>query len=208
MELRWKNKPLSIQKAYTLILSSKSNYTINYYRTYSYLVKLGFRVFRGLDDAAKQLNEQTDPIAAIDNSEDKKFVRQKSLSKFQDRVFVPRVQPGLLKLVTPHKDLLPYNLQPRGDYYSFNLSLSGSGLKIVQMKSIIYEHKEKTPFVENKTIVYKSQPSGVYPVYEENKPVVAENDDDVIYEPDIKRFKMVPYTSCLISSTYRKGSIS
>lgn len=67
--------------------------------------------------------------------------------------------------------------------------MSPEGLKIIEVISF-YETSDfkKMPFYPKPTIIYDSQPTGIYPVYEKTMPDTKKSNEDM-YEPHIKRLK-------------------
>lgn len=196
--LRWNERKLTIKNAYALLLKAGSGCTFEQFRTYGYLVKLGFRVFKydeelkNNDYHPKDLTKYTEiPYKRKKNIAKNIKKVDSSVCTSSDKVSVPKLESnGLVIISRPSSCYLPQNLQPNYDTYSFNITMSPNSSKITKVipsyKTI--DSKEKSIFSKGSIIYDSPQPTGRHPVYEKNilKTVKI---DDTMYIPQIKKFK-------------------
>ncbi|VVC35729.1 tRNA-splicing endonuclease, subunit Sen54, N-terminal [Cinara cedri] len=207
--LRWKGNELSFQNAFTLLLAEGSSCTYKQYKTYSYLKKMGFRVFK-FDNKLNQNNCSLPNLTKLPEKSARKKNNNsvKNNQKFQkknthlvnsslgDNVCFPKIAgTNWVVVSTPPQCYLPHNLQPCNNIYMFNIT-KGRHMEITAMLSDYYsENYKKKPFFEKESIVYESPPTGMYPVYEKNIPKREELMVKAIeknnYEPKKKKLKLL-----------------
>jgi len=195
--LTWKGRKLSIKNAFTLLLDFSSGCTFERFRTYGYLVKLGFRVFRH-DKEIKNTNEMysKDLTKRLAKTKKTNFTDNKQIKNVYDgknKVAFPNTNYSIrVILPRPPSYLMPYNLLPKYDTYSFNLAIQSDGQ--TKITKVISHHESNNFKFPKLPIVYDSQSTGVYPVYEKNipevKPSVSYQNRDFNYVPPIKKSKL------------------
>lgn len=197
--LKWNGKKLSIKNAYALLLSVESGCTFEQFRTYGYLVKLGFRVFRYNNELKNDSYDSFDDLTKLPEITGKKYkYKQTNNGEFnnihssKDKIFFSELEStSLVTISSPPPNYLPFNLQPEYDTYLFNLIVSPDNLKITK---VTFFNKtlnlEKNPFDKKaKPVICDSQKfTGIYPVYEKTTPKIIEFDENT-FEPRIKRLK-------------------
>lgn len=193
--LKWNGRILSIKNAYALLLAEGSGCTFKQFRTFSYLVKLGFRVFRHNSELKNNINDnEINNLTKLPETSTKRKsynIKTDHKSYSNDKVsFSGIVSTGWVTLSRPPQCYTPYNIQPDYDTYSFNITVSSDTLKITEVISF-YETLDfkKMPFYPKPTIIYGSQPTGMYPVYEKITPKTKKSDEDIMYEPHVKKSK-------------------
>lgn len=200
--LTWKEKKLSIKNAFALLLNFSSGCTFEQFRTYGYLVKLGFRVFRHNENIKNTCSfDPKDLIKLPVKSKKKKFISNKPIKNDQgckNKVTFSKLSSNQVVISRPPQWCMPYNVQPDYDTYSFKLAVKSDGhIEITEMVSF-YETKnlKKISFHPQTPIIYDLQPSGMYPIYEKSIPKIKnlENDNQdkhLYYVPPIKKSKLV-----------------
>lgn len=204
MILKWNGNELSIQNAYSLLLSPGSNCTFKEFRTYSYLVKLGFRVFKydsnlnnnscNLKDLTKLPKKLTQKIKnnGINNPKNLKNTQFFNSCSNNNVTFPKITLADWVMVSTPPQCYLPHNIQPNYDYYMFKISVSPLLTEITAMLADYYSKDYiKKPFYEKESVVYDSPTTGMYPVYEKNIPNTANLSADNPYEPKQKKKKLM-----------------
>lgn len=203
--MKYNGIQLSIKHAYTLLLKEKGDCTFEQFRTYGYLVKLGFRVFRHDAELKKTSSYNSENLTkkpeiptrkkrynANDNDE---------FYNYKDRITFPELEStGWVVLSKPPLCFTPYNIQPDYDVYTFNITVSSNTVKITEVISF-YDSLDfkKTPFYPGKQIVYDALPTGMYPKYERNIKNVFKNVEQIMYEPQIKRLKLTKTEEAVLS---------
>lgn len=201
MILTWNEKSLSIENAYAILLGPKSGCTFEQFRTYTYLVKLGFRVFK--TDNELRNNSVIDPNDYLTRLpvipyRKKEFIKdflekKKECLNLGSEMFFPKLVTGSswLVLTRPLEKHLPYNVQPINDHYSFNICTSKTGTKITEVVTFRDrdEHLKRKPPLKRENKVHQPQPTGAFPIYEKNMPETINSDNRNIDEPQVKRFK-------------------
>ncbi|VVC42170.1 tRNA-splicing endonuclease, subunit Sen54, N-terminal [Cinara cedri] len=206
--LRWNGNELSFQNAFIQLLAEGSNCTFNQFKTYSYLKKMGFRVFK-FDKTLIRKNVSLPNLTKIpekslrikDNVKNKTKFRRKNThpvnSCLGNNESFPII-PGTnwVVVTTPPQYYLPHNLQPSNNVYMFNITKTPQNMKITAMLSDYYsENYIKKPFIEKESIVYESPTTGMYPVYEKNIPkrekLKVKSVEENIYEPKGKKLKIL-----------------
>lgn len=203
--LKWNGKKLSIKNAYALLLSAGSGCTFEQFRTFGYLVKLGFRVFRYNNELKNNGSCDTmENLTKLPEIADKKY-KYKQINEFdvhssKDKIYFPELESiNLITISRPPLNYLPFNLQPKYDNYSFTLTVSPDILKISKVISFSKTLKsEKNPFDKNIVLVEcdLKTPTGIYPVYEKTTPKMIKSDKE-IFEPQVKRLKTEKYVPSL-----------
>lgn len=200
--LTWKERKLSIKNAFALLLNFNSGCTFEQFRTYSYLVKLGFRVFRHNENIKNTCSfDPKDLIKLPVKSKKKKFTSNKPIKNdqgYKNKVILPKLNSNQVVISRPPQWCMPYNVQPDYDTYSFKLAVKSDGhIEITEMVSF-YETKnlKKNSFCPQASIIYDLQPSGMYPIYEKNIAKIknSENnnqDKHLYYVPPTKKLKLV-----------------
>lgn len=193
MILKWNKKVLSMQSAYNLLLKTGSGCTFEEFRTFSFLCKLGFRVFRH----KKYLkNNSSDPkdltkvpvISSKKKSNKNNYMKIENIKKPKS---FPKIESGWVVIPKPPLYCIPYNIQPYYDTYTFNVSFISNSVVITDVISFFNTvDLKKTPFIENESMVYDDLKTiGKYPVYEMNICKTIKSIINDFYEPLIKRLK-------------------
>lgn len=189
MKLIWNNRNLSIKNAYALLLATGSGCTFRQFRTYDYLVRLGFRVFKydsdlKLDDHnSKPITKQPEMTTKEKNKNmiGKKIIKNPIEPK---KVSLPNLKSNWVIISRPPQNCCPLNIHPVYDVYSFNMCFCPNP-RITEMISFNEtSNLKRSPFFPTESIVCDSQPTGIYPVYEKSIPKTKN-----VYEPNVKRFK-------------------
>lgn len=199
--LTWKERKLSIKNAFALLLNFSSGCTFEQFRTYGYLVKLGFRVFRHNENIKNTCSFDPKDLIKLPVKSKKKFISNKPIKNDQDcknKVTFSELSSNQVVISRPPQWCLPHNVQPEYDTYSFKLAGKSDGhIEITEMVSF-YEtkHLKKKSFHPQTPTIYDLQPSGMYPIYEKNIPKIKnlENDNQdkhLYYVPPIKKSKLV-----------------
>jgi len=195
--LKWNGRILSIKNAYALLLAEGSGCTFKQFRTFNYLVKLGFRVFR--HNSELKNNNNSDKISNLTKLPitviKKKICNENNIklycnSSFKNKVSFSEVKStGWVVITKPPECYTPHNIQPNYDTYSFNITVRPDTLKITEMISF-YETSDlkKRPFY-HKPMVFNSKSIGMYPVYEKTTPKTIKSNKEDSYEPHVKRLK-------------------
>lgn len=207
MVLKCNGIQLSIKHAYTLLLK-EGDCTFEQFRTYGYLVKLGFRVFRHDAELKKTGSYNSENLTKKPEIPTKKKRCKANDTRaddefycFKDKITFPELEStGWVIISRPPLCFTPYNIQPNYDVYSFNTTVCSNTIKITEVISF-YESLDlkKTPFYPGKPIVYDSSPTGVYPMYEKNIKKNNRNIEQIMYEPQIKRFKFTKTETDVLS---------
>lgn len=194
MKLIWNNRNLSIKNAYALLLATGSGCTFRQFRTYDYLVRLGFRVFKydsnlKPDDCdSKYVTKQPEIATKVKNKNviAKKIIKNPNEPK---KVSLPNLKSNWVIISRPPQNCCPLNIQPVYDVYSFNMCFCPNP-RIAEIISFNETNDlKKSPISQEESILYDSQPTGNYPVYEKSVPKTTNFDKQNIYEPKVKRFK-------------------
>lgn len=201
--LKWNGNVLSIQNAYSLLLSAGSNCSFKQFRTYSYLVKLGFRVFK-YDSKLNNNNYSSKDLTKLPEKSSRK-TKSNNINKannFKDTQLVnlslrnnvnfPKITSSAWVMVsTPPKCYLPLNLQPKYDFYMFKITVSPVLTEITAMLSDYYSDGCIKKFFEKESIVYDSPITGMYPVYEKNISNTVQSSAVNTCEPRNKKLKLL-----------------
>lgn len=196
--LKWNERILSIKNAYALLLEEGSGCTFKQFRTYSYLVKLGFRVFRHNSELKNNNNgDEINNLTKLPETLGRRKtynannIKIDCNSSSKDKVSFSGVKStGWVILSRPPECYTPYNIQPDYDTYSFNITVSPDTLKITEVISF-YEtiDLKKPPFYPKPMIIFDSNPTGIYPVYEKTTPETIQSYKEDMCEPRVKRLK-------------------
>lgn len=225
MILKWNKIKISIKNAYTLLLAPGNGCTFNQFRTYGYLVKLGFRVFKH-DSKLRNDNYDQKNLTKLPEISSKK--KKYSTNNFRlnnktevsycnkNTVPFPKLESSGWVVISRQPSIyLPSNLQPNYDVYSFNITIKSNTTVITEM--IAFNETtdvKKVQFHPRESKVYESPLSTViYPVYEKNIPKIIKSNYENIYEPQAKRFKQTKIEDDLLivsmtaTSTVNKNNI-
>ncbi|XP_025203271.1 uncharacterized protein LOC112600288 isoform X2 [Melanaphis sacchari] len=193
--LKWNERKLSIKNAFSLLLAEGTGCTFEQCRTYGYLVKLGFRVFKHNNKLINNTHDSKDVPKLPDMSTNRKkrnvnyrSTQTENIPKFFKKLPSPKLKTYFELVYTPPSHYLPQNLQPVYDVYSYELAVISGSIKIIDYR--YFEEQKSLENVEKENIVYKSQPTGMYPVYEKNIPQTIKSNDENIYEPRVKKLKL------------------
>lgn len=194
--LTWKGKKLSIKNAFILLLDFSSGCTFERFRTYGYLVKLGFRVFRH-DKEIKNTNIMypKDLTKRLASTKKTNFTDNKQIKNVYDsknKVAFPITNYSIwVMLSRPPPYLMPYNLLPKYDTYSFNVAVQSDGQ--TKITEVISHHKSNNFKFPKLPIVYDLQSTGMNSVYEKNIPEIKTSmsyqNKDFSYVPPAKKSK-------------------
>lgn len=194
MLLKWNERKLSIKNAFSLLLATGSGCTFEQCRTYGYLVKLGFRVFKHDNKLKNNMHDSKDVPKLPDMSTKRKkrnanyrYLQTENSPKVLKKIPSPKLKTHYEIIFTPQSHYMPQNLQPFYDVYSYNLAVISGSVEIIDFK--YYEKQTSLENVKKESIVYESQPIGIYPVYEKNIPQTIKSDEENIFEPRLKRLK-------------------
>ncbi|XP_050433036.1 metacaspase-2 isoform X2 [Adelges cooleyi] len=180
--LKWNGKILSIQNAYSLLLAENSGCTFDHFRTYSYLMKLGFRVFRydkelHFNSYCEYNPQDLTKLKELPWKKKRgKDIFKNSLSKknSSNSQFFPKCKTGWVTLNKPSNEFLPNTLQPLYDTYLFNLSLESNHSRIIEMicknKNESIHTVNSLDHIKNSAYFPESVEQNGYLKYEENKP--------------------------------------
>ncbi|XP_060842072.1 uncharacterized protein LOC132922522 [Rhopalosiphum padi] len=192
--LKWNERKLSIKNAFSLLLAEGTGCTFEQCRTYGYLVKLGFRVFKHNNKLINKIYDAKDIPKLPDVSTNRKkrngnyrSMQSENIPKFFKKFPSPERKTNFELVYTPLSHYLPQNLQPVYDVYSYELAVISGSIKIIDYK--YFEKYNSLENVEKESIVYGSKPIGMYPVYEKNIPKTIKSNDENIYEPSVKKLK-------------------
>lgn len=175
--------------------------TFNQFRTYGYLVKLGFRVFRHDKEVqninkmcSKDLTKQLLKTKKSNFTDDKQI---KNVYNSKNKVDLPNINFSTRVIIPkPSSCLMPYNVLPKYDTYSFNVAVQSDGqTKITEVISHHESNNYKSQKIFTKLpILNDIQSTGVYPVYEKNIPMiktsVSYQSNDFNYVPCVKKPKL------------------
>lgn len=198
LELTWKERILSIKNAYTLLLNHNDICTFEQFRTYSYLVKLGFRVFRHDRSLINTNNFDPKDLTKLPvNLKKKKFSNNKQMKNIQHskkKVNFPKLNSGEIILLKPPQSLTPNNIQLNCDTYSFNITVTPLATNITEFNSFRQSLSLKNNnFFFNDSTWHTVNPTVGYPVYEKNIVKFNKSKDpnfeDLMYVPPIKKPK-------------------
>jgi len=192
--LKWNERKLSIKNAFSLLLAAGSGCTFEQCRTYGYLVKLGFRVFKHDNKLNNNTYDSKDVSKLPDPSTKRKRrnanyrpIQTENSPKALKKIPSPKLKTHCEIIFTPQSHYIPQNVQPFYDVYSYNLAVISGSVEIIDFK--YFEEKTALENLNNESTVYESQPIGMYPVYEKNIPQTIKSDEKNIFEPRIKRLK-------------------
>lgn len=194
MLLKWNERKLSIKNAFSLLLAAGSGCTFEQCRTYGYLVKLGFRVFKH-DNKLKNNAHDSKDVPKLPNMSTKRKKRNANYRSLQTenspkvlkKIPSPKLKTHYEIIFRPQSHYMPQNLQPFYDVYSYNLAVVSGSVEIIDFK--YYEEQTGLENVKKESIVYESQSIGMYPAYEKNIPQTIKSDEENIFEPRLKRLK-------------------
>ncbi|XP_008183477.1 uncharacterized protein LOC100160892 [Acyrthosiphon pisum] len=192
--LKWNERKLSIKNAFSLLLAAGSGCTFEQCRTYGYLVKLGFRVFKHDNKLKNNTHDSKDvsKLPDLSTKRKKKNANYRSIQTENSPRVIKKIPSPKLKthceiIFTPQSHYMPQNLQPLYDVYSYNLAVISGSVEIIDSK--YFEEKTGLDNLKEESIMYKSQPIGMYPVYEKNIPQTIKSDEENIFGPRTKRLK-------------------
>ncbi|XP_025415626.1 uncharacterized protein LOC112687240 isoform X2 [Sipha flava] len=210
--LRWNERKLSIKNAYALLLQAGSGCTFEQFRTYGYLVKLGFRVFKYNNELKNNNYHKNDLTKVPEIPYKKKKDHVKKIRKFDSLICTPNNRESFPKLKStgwvvisrPESCYLPHNILPNYDTYSFNIAVSSNSIKIIKVVPY-YENmnlKKKKKFPKESMIYDSFLLTGNHPIYEKNI-LKTVKFDDTMYIPQIKKLKLnsLPITINMSSSS-------
>ncbi|XP_050540115.1 uncharacterized protein LOC126904851 isoform X2 [Daktulosphaira vitifoliae] len=171
-------KKFSIQSAYNTLLAENSGCTFEQYRTYAFLLKLGFRVFRHDKDLFNRNKIEYGPqnliiIRELPWSKKKLTCNNIPVSKNSNfyRKLFPKHKNGWINLHKPPSKYLPSGLQPYYNTYSFNLCQKSNQLRIIEMISKSKnEDIQQLNTLNNLNNSLQSKVDNYQLKYEENKP--------------------------------------
>ncbi|XP_022173827.1 uncharacterized protein LOC111036200 [Myzus persicae] len=193
--LKWNGKKLSIKNAFSLLLAAGSGCTFEQCRTYGYLVKLGFRVFKHDNKLKNNTYDSKDILKLPDVSTKRKkkntnyrSIQTENYPKVIKKILSPKLKTHSEIIFTPQSHYLPQNVQPFYDVYSYNLAVISGSTKIVDFKN--FEEKTGLENLKKESIVYELQPIGINPEYEQNIPQTIMSNEKNIYEPRGKKLKL------------------
>ncbi|CAH1708012.1 unnamed protein product, partial [Aphis gossypii] len=196
--LKWNERKLSIKNAFSLLLAAGTGCTFEQCRTYGYLVKLGFRVFKHNNKLINNTHDSKDISKLPDVSTNRKkrnanyrSTQTENIPKFFKKITSPKLKTYFELIYTPQSHYLPQNLQPVYDVYSYELAVISGSINIIDRR--YFEEQIGLIGLENvetESIVYESKPIGMYPVYEKNIPQTIKLNDENIYEPSVKKLKL------------------
>lgn len=198
--LTWKERKLSIKNAFALLLNFNSGCTFEQFRTYGYLVKLGFRVFRHNKNIKNTCSFDPKDLIKLPVKSKKKCISNKPIKNNQDcknKVTFSKLSSNQVVISRPPQWCMPYNVQPDYDTYLFKLVKSDGHIEITEMiSSYKTKNLKNISFHPQTPIIYDLQPSGMYPIYEKNISKIKnlENDNQdkhLYYVPPIKKSKLV-----------------
>jgi len=192
--LKWNERKLSIKNAFSLLLAAGSGCTFEQCRTYGYLVKLGFRVFKHDNKLKNNTHDSKDVSKLPDLSTKRKkrnanyrSIQTENSPKVLKNIPSPKLKTHCEIIFTPQSHYMPQNVQPFYDVYSYNLAVISGSVEIIDFK--YFEEKTGLENLKKESIEYKSRPIGMYPVYEKNISQTIKSDEENIFEPTIKRLK-------------------
>jgi len=190
--LKWNERKLSIKNAFSLLLAAGSGCTFEQCRTYGYLVKLGFRVFKHDNKLTNNMYDSKDLLKLPDLSTKKKkrnpnyrSIQTEKSPKVFNKILSPNLKTHCEIIFTPQSHYMPSNVQPFYDVYSYDLAVISGSIEIINFKS--FEKHISLDNLKKESLVHKSQP--IYPVYEKNIPQSIKSVEKNIYEPKVKKFK-------------------
>lgn len=193
--LKWNERKLSIKNAFSLLLAAGTGCTFEQCRTYGYLVKLGFRVFKHNNKLINNTYDSKDISKLPDVSTNRKkrnanyrSTQTENIPKLFKKIPSPKLKTYFELIYTPQSHYLPQNLQPVYDVYSYELAVISGSINIIDRR--YFEEQIGLDNVETESIVYESKPIGMYPVYEKNIPQTIKFNDENIYEPSVKKLKL------------------
>jgi len=193
--LKWNERKLSIKNAFSLLLAAGSGCTFEQCRTYGYLVKLGFRVFKHNNKLKNNTYDSKDVSKLPDVSTKRKkrnpnfrSIQTDNSPKVFKKILSPKLKTHHEIIFTPQSHYMPQNLQPFYNVYSYDLAVISGSTKIIDFNH--FEDKTSLDNFKKESIVYESQPIGMYPVYEQNIPPTIMSDETNIYEPRVKKLKL------------------
>jgi len=193
--LKWNERKLSIKNAFSLLLAAGTGCTFEQCRTYGYLVKLGFRVFKHNNKLINNTYDSKDISKLPDMSTNRKkrnanyrSMQTENIPKLFKKIPSPKLKTYFELIYTPPSHYLPQNLQPVYDVYSYELAVISGSINIIDRR--YFEEQIGLDNVETESIVYESKPIGMYPVYEKNIPQTIKFNDENIYEPSVKKLKL------------------
>lgn len=192
--LKWNERKLSIKNAFSLLLAAGSGCTFEQCRTYGYLVKLGFRVFKHDDKLKSNMYDSKDVLKLPDLSTKKKkrntnykSIQTEKSPKVFNKILSPKLKTHCEIIFTPQSHYMPQNVQPFYDVYSYNLAVISGSVEIIDFKS--FEKQTSLENLKKESLEHKSQPIRIYPVYEKNIPQTIKSDEKNIHEPRVKKLK-------------------
>lgn len=182
-------------------MAPENNCTFNQFRTYGYLVKLGFRVFK-YDSKLKNDNYDPKNLTKLPEISAKKKKSNINNFKIKNKTDIsycnrniapfPKLESSGWVVISRQPSIyLPLNVQPNYDVYSFNITIKSNSTIITEIIAF-YETIDfkKIPFCPVESEVYESPlPTGKYPVYEKNILKIIKSENENNYEPQVKRFK-------------------
>lgn len=188
--LKWNEKKLSIKNAFSLLLAAGSGCTFEQCRTFGYLVKLGFRVFKHDNKLRNNTYDSKDVSKLPDVSTKRKKHNANYRSMHTENS--PKIPSPKLKtheiIFTPPLHYMPQNLQPFCDVYSYDLAVISGSTEIIDFK--YFKKQTDLENIKKESIMYESQFTGMYSVFEKNIPLTIKTNKDNIYEPRVKKLKL------------------
>jgi len=192
--LKWNERKLSIKNAFSLLLAAGSGCTFEQCRTYGYLVKLGFRVFKHDNKLKNNMYDSKDVSKLPDISTKRKqknanyrSIQTEKSPKVFNKIPSPKLKTHCEVISTPQSHYMPHNVHPYYNVYSYDLAVISGSVEIIDFKS--FEKQTSLENLKKESLVLKSQPIRMYPAYEKNILQTLKPDEKNIYEPRVKKFK-------------------